>query len=479
MITPFLLSWIGCVGIPKILWLQPLAQWWVLAIGVLLSFALNSRLGRDAEELTSEWLGHMWHNLTARFVMALIDSIMDLFKTILGLIERLLYAVDEWLRFHSGESWLTVIVKAVVGVLWSFVAFLIRVYINLLIEPTLHPVKHFPVVTVAHKIFFPVITILGKIMVDTMEPYLGIWLAGVVTGFNVFFLPGIFGFLVWELKENWRLYSSNRQVFLRPVIVGGHGETIPRLMRPGFHSGTLPKLFRRLRRLELGPASLKRYRTRRTQRSRLEHVQRDVRRFVERELIHLLQLIPCWSSAGLRCGRVHVASNSIQLDIHCDHVAEAPMILLMQEQSGWIAASIAQSGWSDFASSEQNLSFAHALAGFYRKCGIDLVREQLRRHLVFNHQYDINAEGLAIWPSGLFHREITVDLHRRIHVRPVPASEAATYGIVPTERSLVVFSDSQMPWADWTALWLPRENAAGDRSTPAACTVRPRVPVIG
>ena len=60
-------------------------------------------------------------------------------------------------------------------------------------------------------------------------------------------LPGVFGFLVWELKSNWRLYEANRPEALGPLVVGGHGETVVGLLRPGFHSGTLPKLFGRLR----------------------------------------------------------------------------------------------------------------------------------------------------------------------------------------------------------------------------------------
>ena len=36
----------------------------------------------------------------------------------------------------------------------------------------------------------------------------------------VWLLPGIPGFLVWELKENWRLYAANRPEDLRPVTSG-------------------------------------------------------------------------------------------------------------------------------------------------------------------------------------------------------------------------------------------------------------------
>ena len=69
----------------------------------------------------------------------------------------------------------------------------------------------------------------------------------VVTGVGAL-IPGIFGFLAWELKENWRLYAANRPPQLKPVRVGAHGETMMRLLRPGIHSGTIPKTYAKLRR---------------------------------------------------------------------------------------------------------------------------------------------------------------------------------------------------------------------------------------
>ena len=68
-------------------------------------------------------------------------------------------------------------------------------------------------------------------------------------------MPGVFGFLVWELKENWKLYRANRATNLRPVMIGHHGETMLRLLRPGFHSGTLPKLFAKFTRIDAAHSS--------------------------------------------------------------------------------------------------------------------------------------------------------------------------------------------------------------------------------
>lgn len=477
-LTPILISLVGCRLIPWLINGVTLGWWWVTSIAVLSSLALNSRLGRDAQELTAEWVGNAWYKLRARVVMAVIDWVIDFFRMLLNFLERFLYAVDEWLRFHSDESWLSIVVKAVLGVIWSFASFLIRIYVNLLIEPTFHPVKHFPVVTVAHKMILPGLIYLEGNMVDLLSPYLGTALARSVTWFNIFFIPGIFGFAVWELKENWRLYLANRKENLTPVPVGSHGETVARLLRPGFHSGTLPKLFRRLRRLEHQSASFKRFSARRAARGRLEHVETAIRSFVERDLIRLLELCPVWSETGLRCGHIHAASNSFSVEIECALLGETPVVLLFQEQSGWVAASIHETGWLRFASADQLRSFQNAIEGFYRKGGIDLVREQLQTNFIHNHPYDINADGLAIWPNGMFSYELQVDLNRAGPIRPIPASEASAAGINTAEREAVVFSESQTHWSDWEALWTVPVNSASSRALPAACSQKSSLPVI-
>jgi len=450
---------------------------WVAVVSILMSVALNSRLGRDAQELSAEWVGNTWHQLRARVVMAVLDWIIDVFRTLLNFVERILYAVDEWLRFHSDESWLSIVAKAVTGVVWSFVSFLIRIYINLLIEPTLHPVKHFPVVTVAHKMFLPLITVIGAEMLSFFSGYLGVYLAGLITGFNIFFLPGIFGFLVWELKENWRLYQANRKTMLMPVAVGSHGETVARLLRPGFHSGTLPKLYRKLRRLEHQDASFKRFSTRRATREKLEHVESAVRKFVDRELIHLLELCPVWTQSGLKCGVIRAASNSVSIDLECAQLGDTPVRILFQEQSTWVASSVPETGWLRYASADQVRSFQNALEGFYRKAGIDVIREQLQARFIHQHPYDINAEGLAIWPNGDFRQEIAVDLNRKGPVRAIPAGEAAAAGINSMEREAVVFSESQTDWDHWRFLWTI-DFTELSRSVPPACRQPAAHPVL-
>ena len=40
---------------------------------------------------------------------------------------------------------------------WFVIAYVLRLYVDLFVEPTTNPIKHFPVVTVAAKILIPFI----------------------------------------------------------------------------------------------------------------------------------------------------------------------------------------------------------------------------------------------------------------------------------------------------------------------------------
>jgi hypothetical protein len=478
VVTPSLLAWTGCRIVPWLLLRPSLDWWWVGAVAVLLSLAVNSRLGRDAEELTAEWLANAWYDLRARFLVALLDWVIDFFKWLLNMLERFIYAVDEWLRFHSGETWLTVVLKAFLGVIWSFVAFLLRIYVNLLIEPTLNPLKHFPVVTVAHKIFLPVILVLEQYMRNALTPYLGVALAGPITWFNIVFLPGIFGFLVWELKENWRLYASNRVPWLQSVVIGSHGEHGGRLVKPGFHSGTLPKLFHQLRQLERKEASFDRFSRRRAVRESIVHCERDIRRFVDRDLIRLLTYCSVWTDSPVQCERVHAASNSFLVDLRCDKRGDQHLQLLFQEQSGWLVATVAQQGWLSNVTPEMVHSFETAIRGFYAKAGVDLVREQMERNLIGVHPYDVCDAGLVVWPDRQFDREIHIDLYRRHQIRPTPVSMSASYGLQPVSREAVVFAESRTRWSDWQQVWAAPMDSESSTRLPLACMQSARASLL-
>lgn len=478
LINPALIASVPGYVIPTALDRTPWSPWLMLGVTCALSAAFNSRLGRDTEELVAEWIGNTWHNLHARVVMAAFDWIVDFFKWALAAIERLIYAVDEWLRFHSEESWASIIVKAVTGVVWTFVVFLIRIYVNLLIEPQVNPIKHFPVVTVAHKIILPLTPFVIEKCGGLLANFIGVVLADFVVGVTWFLFPGVFGFLVWELKENWRLYESNRVTHLQPVVVGSHGEPLPRLVRPGFHSGTLPKAFARLRRLEHRPPSFRRFSQRRAWQDVLHHAERDLARFVERDLLRLLDYCPVWQDTELELIDIRIACNSVLISVDSEQLEGGPIRILFQEQSHWIVVTVAEPGLLRHVTAAQLHSFDTALLGFYRKAGVELVREQLERSLVGSHPYDVRSDGLIIWPESSFDREVTVNLLRPHQVRPLPAPLAVTFGFSPTSVENVIFSRSRTNWYEWARLWhVNPTDTDGDR-LPLACLQSARLSLL-
>src|SRR5262249_55674353 len=94
--------------------------------GALALLLLNSRAGRDIEETVTDVLVRFWLWLTVEFVPGLVRFIMDLSRWCLEAVEQVLYTVDEWLRFKSGEGPLSLAGKAVLSVVWFAVTYVVR-----------------------------------------------------------------------------------------------------------------------------------------------------------------------------------------------------------------------------------------------------------------------------------------------------------------------------------------------------------------
>jgi hypothetical protein len=295
------------------------------------------------------------------------------FERVVEYVERLFYAVDEWLRFREGQSQGWLFGKAVLGLFWGGVAYLARIYVNLLIEPQINPIKHFPVVTVSHKIIIPLSVKLTEYLSLWLTPFIGQYAAWAIVGINVLLLPGVFGFLVWELKANWRLYAANRRASLGPVMVGSHGETVVRLLRPGLHSGTLPKLYAKLRRSEPKARKGLRVKAALKQREALHHVEEAVRRFVERDFLALLRQTRTLGEFEVSLGTVRLAANRIRLELADGEEKDPPVWLDMEERRGVLAAGASQTGWLDGLSDEERRVLDLAVAGFFKMSGVGLV----------------------------------------------------------------------------------------------------------
>ncbi len=416
---------------------------------LIINVLVNSPIGRDVDELVTDWVVQTWHRIRIHVIAALFRFVMDVFNRILEMIERFLYTIDEWLRFRAGERRSAIVAKAVLGSVWFFVNYFIRFCVTLLIEPQVNPIKHFPVVTVSHKVligFTPSLT-------RALTPPLGHAWALTVAPTAILLAPGIFGFLVWELKENWRLYAANRPPNLQPVQLGHHGETIVQFMRIGFRSGTVPKLYAKLRRANRKAMYTDNWKACSKYLDGLHHVGDSVRNFVDRELLELLHESRSWADRSITTGEVHLTCNRILIELYCPDLAEDSMWLAFEEQSGWLVASIHRRGWADALSYQRRHTLASALAGFYKMAGATLVHEQIAARLEPGSRgYRVADDALLVWSSDNRYESV----YRLGDWPSINGQAAAPANMVqqpPSDRAEWIFAATPITWRRWVVTW--------------------------
>jgi hypothetical protein len=353
----------------------------MLAIFFVVNLFLHSRLGRHVEEAVIDALLRLWLRFSLDIFPALFGFTMNLFKGLVAGIERFLYTVDEWLRFRAGQHGIILIAKAALGFCWFFITYLIRIYVNLLIEPTFNPIKHFPVVTVAAKLILPLFPLLLHVFAAPFLP-LGKVAANTIGTINFFLLPGVFGFLVWELKSNWLLYAANRPTYLRPATIGHHGETMVRLLRPGFHSGTVPKLFAKLRRAERRSLRTSDQRPSDRYREALHQVEMELEHFVEREFLPLLNGSRGWAWGAVELERIHLSSNRCLFAFGCTDLGSHFALIAFEERSGRLLGRLSSGGIPGAATPEQKSAWKLSVAGLFQRAGVHSVLEQAGAELL-------------------------------------------------------------------------------------------------
>lgn len=340
-----------------------------------LSLFLNSRPGRQVFEAITDACVRLWQRIRVDLIPGLFRLFVDFFKEVIEAVERVIYSVDEWLRFRTGQRWYTLLVKSLLGTIWFFFTYVVRIYINLLIEPTVNPIKHFPVVTVAAKLFIPFIPETSLYMTRALTPFVGLYLANSISWMNIVLIPGVFGFIAWELKENWRLYEANRAGTLRPVLIGSHGETMLRLLRPGIHSGTLPKLFARLRRAGRRAYATGDWHELDRQRESLHHVEECLRRFVQREFISLLEHGRAWRGSKLSIGDIRLGTNAVAIE--CRLGLTASLSIQFELHAGQLLARLTGTETLGGLSAQQRDACAAALEGLFNLAGVRQVQDHI------------------------------------------------------------------------------------------------------
>ncbi len=436
-----------------------------LIFALLLSLML-SPLGAMIEDAVLDRIGPALQAVSRRVFPGLLRLVVETFRTLLDLVERVLYRVDEWLRFRDGDQRFTLVPKAFFGLFWFAMAYVVRLYITLLIEPEINPLKHFPVVTVAQKMSIPYASDVLHALNRAFSP-LGSVIGGTIAATTAFFLPSIAGFLAWELKENWKLYRGSRHKALQPTPIGHHGETVSALLVAGFHAGTVPKLFARWRRAakredeaQLAGAAPGPVAGGQEVRFRegVHEVEEAIDHFVDRELAALLGRASRWTHGPVEVAAVELGTNRIRVRLACKELDRAPCEIAFEEQSGLLVASVPLEGFLGCLPRESDgyRLFENALAGLYQLAGVDLVREQLAAVLGKETPYDIADEGLVIWPGEGYRTEVVYPLEEP---RAGRVLTPVVSGVVPAsppgviEEAKIRYRLQPILWTAWVRAW--------------------------
>lgn len=197
-----------------------------------------------AEAWVWDVFGEWMHDFGVQSLYRLGTWLAWLGKQVLDWISLIILGITEWLRPKPETSGIALVFKGILAAVFMPVLAFLRFAVIVLLEPQINPIKHFPTVTIGHKFMLVlVVPLAGQLEQFGLEKAMAFTTAFLF----IFGVPGFFGFMVWELKENWRLYAANRPERLPRLRIGSHGESFLSLFRPGFHSGTIAKLFRRLR----------------------------------------------------------------------------------------------------------------------------------------------------------------------------------------------------------------------------------------
>jgi hypothetical protein len=452
----------GCA----LLWLRfpELRDTWLEAVITFLAmnFVLNLRPVVAFEEAFWHICFQFYADVRAGLLPGLFRFIVRVFKQITDSMEYVMFSVDEWLRFRSGAGTLPLVARAVLSVVWYPISYFARFYIVVLIEPGINPIK-FPICSVAYKFMLPFQLQWTEGLIGLLTPIFGAVLAKIFAVPTVWLLADAFGFLFWETKENWSLFRANRSTSLRPVGIGPHGESLRGLLRPGFHSGTIPRLFTRLRAAEVEACRTGNWHVARSLRQSLDEVQRIVRQFVAHDFVSLLRQSASWRDEVVDVGKVELSYNRIRTEVTNDRFRDRPVWIEFEERAGWFIAGIQEKGWLSELNDEQQRALTTALASLYKLAGVTLVREQVKAQLTpAVASFDVTPESLIVHIDGVADRSVTYELNRQGDYLKASNNNGVRSKDRPTlDRRRVIFADTPISREEWAESWQRDQDGKG------------------
>ena len=242
-----------------------------------------------------------------------------------------------------------------------------------------------------------------------------------------------------------------------------------RLLCPGFHSGTIPRLFAKLRRAARRDRGVTNVNRQAKFAARLHHEATAITHFFEREFLALLKLSRTFRDVPLHVEHVDLTTNRILVTIQNASYPHDPLKLEFTEQSGWLAAVTRDAGWLRHIEPDEADIVKAAITGIYKLAAVDLVHEQIERQIESDaapsnvdstsvtvskkHRYDIGPQGLIIWPNGSYETEIYYPLDEQPTTTPRPRSLARASGLHPKPLQSLVFQFHDVTWDQWQRFW--------------------------
>ena len=308
--------------------------------------------------------------------------------------------------------------------LWFFVTYVVRFCVNVLIEPQINPIKHFPVVTVSHKLLLAAYSAVRRRACNArMETRLACTVATLI----IWCIPGIFGFLVWELKENWRLYAANRS----PSRCGRSSSA--RTARPWAGCcgrASIPARCRSASPNSAAPNAAGRngswHRSVRKHLQALHHVELDAAPLRRARVSRPVGRVSRLERPPPTLARLELTTNRIQIALECPPLDAAAMEIAFEYKSGWMLTDTPEPGWSVRLSDAQRRVFAVALNGFYKLAAVELLRPTIEAQFPSPMPpYDVVADRLVVWSDANLTRLASYPLRTPGPLRPSLASGSA------------------------------------------------------
>ncbi len=437
------------------IWFSKLNPFHLFEIVLFIGFTLllNSRPGRLVSEFALTGLSTLAKLIQDGLISILFSIMLQGFKKTLEWVEFILQLVNDSLRLRGKSKPWQVLLRGVLGALWAPVAFFARFYTIVLLEPGINPIK-FPISSVAAKFVYPIILPQTTNIVNTFSPFIGDVLSNLFFGTTIWLLPDFFGFLFWETKENWGLYKANRPESLRPMAVGPYGETIPQLLKPGFHSGTIPKLFMKLRKAEQEAVLKSDWRKARTLRLDLQNIKERIIRFIERDLLIPMQQNNKSFVKSLRVSDISLGLNRIQADLTgINENGYASFIISFELIDGLLMGSISKPGGTLVLNEQQSRCLTLGIAGLYKFAGIDISREQVNSTLpswVTDWKISFGKLVLLSTDNQTVYALINKS-ESKIKLESIDPNFNCGTDTLDAER--LIFSRTPLSWQEWSDGW--------------------------